>query len=443
MPSELYLVRPIHGLTGRPCPGERLWSAGLLTMGPAVGFLRARNREGFDIYLSPFAIDRNAGYILVDLDRAGPRVVHTMRTHGHEPCVVLQTSPGNLQAWVHVSATPLEPALATEIGRELARLYRGDPASVDWRHLGRLAGFTNQKPQRRRPGGSYAPWVKLLHAQAGLATHGAALVDAAQHRLRASSGLPRPARSLAHRPRRRSHLSGLVELVADSTTISADRLEYRRQVDRQGVAVPQNTAGPSASYPPTGQPWLSPPPFRPWRLPAPHRRPSPRRARKAAFSRATPSPMRLPDSLHAPCVQAGRRLHLFPRLRWLGEALDGRRAGSLTWHSRHVPLKVRRRPISQGRVHPFTVVVISHEFLDMFGEFLEIPILVAVDLFLLQRFHEAFTERVVIGIGRAAHARDHSVGLEFRYVIGAGVLDPLVGVMDNTRWWLPFSDGLP
>ena len=183
MPNELYLVRPIHGLTGRPCAGERLWSAGLLTMGPAVGFLRARNREGFDIYLSPFAADRNAGYILVDLDRADPPIVHTMRANGHEPCVVLQTSPGNLQAWVHVSPTPLEPALATEIGRELARLYRGDPACVDWRHLGRLAGFTNQKPQRRRPGSSYAPWVKLLHAQAGLATHGAALVAAAQRRL--------------------------------------------------------------------------------------------------------------------------------------------------------------------------------------------------------------------------------------------------------------------
>jgi hypothetical protein len=56
-----------------------------------------------------------------------------MRTNGHESCVVLQTSPGNLQAWIHVSATPLEPAVATEIGRELARLYRGDPASVDWR----------------------------------------------------------------------------------------------------------------------------------------------------------------------------------------------------------------------------------------------------------------------------------------------------------------------
>src|SRR5205823_5646423 len=89
MPNELYLVRPIHGLTGRPCAGERLWSAGLLTMGPAVGFLRARNREGFDIYLSPFAADRNAGYILVDLDRADPPIIHTMRANGHEPCVVL------------------------------------------------------------------------------------------------------------------------------------------------------------------------------------------------------------------------------------------------------------------------------------------------------------------------------------------------------------------
>jgi hypothetical protein len=218
MPSELYLVRPIHGLTGRPCAGERLWSAGLLTMGPAVGFLRARNREGFDIYLSPFAADRNAGYILVDLDRADPPIVHTMRANGHEPCVVLQTSPGNLQAWVHVSPTPLEPALATEIGRELARLYRGDPASVDWRHLGRLAGFTNQKPQRRRPGSSYAPWVKLLHAQAGLATHGAALVAAAQRRLtdRASvvdpSCLGPPDRSLTARAAVAIYQAGLNRL---------------------------------------------------------------------------------------------------------------------------------------------------------------------------------------------------------------------------------------
>lgn len=41
-------------------------------------------------------------------------------------------------------------------------------ASTDWRHLGRLAGFTNQKPQRRLPDG-WAPGVKVVYAGAGLA----------------------------------------------------------------------------------------------------------------------------------------------------------------------------------------------------------------------------------------------------------------------------------
>ena len=94
--------------------------------------------------------------------------------HGHEPCVVLQTSPGNLQAWVQISATPIDAAVASQIGKQLAHVYGGDLASTDWRHLGRLAGFTNQKPQRRN-GRGYSPWVKVLHAHAGLASQGAAL----------------------------------------------------------------------------------------------------------------------------------------------------------------------------------------------------------------------------------------------------------------------------
>jgi len=49
-------------------------------------------------------------------------------------------------------------------------------ASTDWRHLGRLAGFTNQKPQRRTASG-YAPWVKVVHARAGLARSAEALLQ--------------------------------------------------------------------------------------------------------------------------------------------------------------------------------------------------------------------------------------------------------------------------
>ena len=140
MPNDLYLIRLIHRQTRRPFPGERLWTAMQLLSAATIRFLRARNREGCDVYLLPFAGDRNAGYILVDLDRADWTVVDRMRAHGHAPCVVLETSPGHLQAWVRVSLSPLEPAVATAVSKQLAHTYGGDLASTDWRHLGRLAG---------------------------------------------------------------------------------------------------------------------------------------------------------------------------------------------------------------------------------------------------------------------------------------------------------------
>jgi hypothetical protein len=197
MPHDLYLIRLIHNQTRRAFPGERLWTAAQLTHPATLRFLRVRNREGCDIYIQPYAEDRNPGYILVDLDDRGLEVVETMRADGVAPCVVLQTSPGNLQVWLHVSATPLPPVEASWIGRQLAQSYGGDLASTDWRHLGRLAGFTNQKPQRRNRR-SQAPWVKVLHAQAELVAQGAALVQAA------NSGLPTlpqcAVASRAHRP---------------------------------------------------------------------------------------------------------------------------------------------------------------------------------------------------------------------------------------------------
>src|SRR5215472_13003378 len=144
MPHDLYLVRLIHCRTCQAFPGERLWTTTQLLNPVTIRFLRIRNREGCDVYIQPYADNQNAGYILVDLDSSVPNVLDRMRSNGHDPCVVLQTSPGHLQAWVHVSNSPLEPYLATAIARQLARDYGGDLASADWRHLGRLAGFTNQ-----------------------------------------------------------------------------------------------------------------------------------------------------------------------------------------------------------------------------------------------------------------------------------------------------------
>jgi hypothetical protein len=191
MPCPRYLIRLIHHRSRRPLPGSRLWTASQLTQESIVRFLRARNRDGYDVYFQPYAFPNNAGYILVDLDQAQPGVLDTMRTQGHPPCAVVETSPGHLQAWVHVSTQPLLPAAASAIGRQLARLYHGDPASTDWRHVGRLAGFTNQKPQRRLPSG-LAPWVKLLYATPGLAGNSHSLLLSAWRSLPLSAVQPRP-----------------------------------------------------------------------------------------------------------------------------------------------------------------------------------------------------------------------------------------------------------
>jgi len=189
MPCDRYLVRLIHHCSRKPWPGLRLWTASQLGHQSIVKFLRARNRDGYDVYFQPYAVRHNAGYILIDLDHADPGVLDAMRAQGHQACAVVETSPGHLQAWVHVSTQPLEPAVASAIGRELARRYHGDPASTDWRHVGRLAGFTNQKPQRRLVNG-LAPWVKLLYAAPGLATDCHGLLQSAEHPLSLSRACP-------------------------------------------------------------------------------------------------------------------------------------------------------------------------------------------------------------------------------------------------------------
>jgi hypothetical protein len=178
LPCRLYEVRLIHGDSRQAYPGVRQWTASQLCQPATVGFLRIRNREGYDVYFRPYAENHNAGYILLDLDCPGPGVLARLRSQGHAPSVVVETSPGRWQAWIRVSAEPLPAALATRIGRHLAEMYAADPASADWRHVGRLAGFTNRKPQRRRPDG-WAPWVKLIYARGCLARSGAALLELA------------------------------------------------------------------------------------------------------------------------------------------------------------------------------------------------------------------------------------------------------------------------
>jgi len=71
-----------------------------------------------------------------------------MMDHGFQPAVVIETSPGNFQVWLNHGQTISDRTFSTQAAKELARRFGGDPSSADWRHFGRLAGFTNQKAER-------------------------------------------------------------------------------------------------------------------------------------------------------------------------------------------------------------------------------------------------------------------------------------------------------
>jgi hypothetical protein len=49
---------------------------------------------------------------------------------------------------------------STAVAREPAQRFSGDPGASDWRHFGRLAGFTNRKPAYLQPNGLY-PFVTV------------------------------------------------------------------------------------------------------------------------------------------------------------------------------------------------------------------------------------------------------------------------------------------
>ncbi len=152
----------------------RTWDAAQVEK--AAGWLKGQNARGSDIYIRP---EGSTGIVLVDDLTAA--ALRRLSQDGLAPAVITETSPRNYQAWVRVSAGPLPPEVATEVGRELAVRYDADPNSAHWRHFGRLAGYTNLKEKHRQEDGKQ-PYV-LLHEWSGrVAVQAAPLLQAAQER---------------------------------------------------------------------------------------------------------------------------------------------------------------------------------------------------------------------------------------------------------------------
>lgn len=113
----------------------------------SLAWLKRMNARGNDIYIRP-AGDHG----LVLLDDLSAEALARMQREGYAPAAVIETSPGNYQAWVRLSEQPLPADVRTHAARGLAKHYGADMNSADAQHFGRLAGFTNQKPQHTRAG---------------------------------------------------------------------------------------------------------------------------------------------------------------------------------------------------------------------------------------------------------------------------------------------------
>ena len=124
---------------------NREWSRAEVEQSTA--WLKRMNAKGNDIYIRP------AGeHGLVLMDDLTPGALRNMARDGFAPAATVETSPGNFQAWVKLSDKALPADVRHIAARGLAQRYGGDPNSADSRHYGRLAGFTNQKPEHTQEG---------------------------------------------------------------------------------------------------------------------------------------------------------------------------------------------------------------------------------------------------------------------------------------------------
>lgn len=122
-----------------------------------LNWLARENTKGNHIYIRPFGPSR-----LTLIDDLNSENLQKLTMTGYTPSCVIETSPGNFQAWLKHDKV-LSAEEGTIAARILAEKFGGDPNSADWRHFGRLAGYTNPKEKYRQSNGRF-PFSKLNFA---------------------------------------------------------------------------------------------------------------------------------------------------------------------------------------------------------------------------------------------------------------------------------------
>lgn len=150
----------------------RTWDSDTLVR--SVPWLRRENRDGRNIFCRP-----KGEHKLSLIDDLSLTAVTEMKRSGFGPALVVETSPKNFQAWVK-HAKPLRAELSTAVAKELAAKFGGDAGAADWRHFGRLAGFTNRKLKYCDAETGLYPFVHLIESSGSSYPEAARFVESVE-----------------------------------------------------------------------------------------------------------------------------------------------------------------------------------------------------------------------------------------------------------------------
>ena len=128
---EIGLFKPEAG-DGEAIMVPRVWDREALVR--SVPWLRHEESSGRNIYIRP-----KGEHQLSLVDDLSADAVAAMKRSGFAPALIVETSPGNFQAWLK-HPERLDKETGTAAARELAQRFGGDTKAADWRHFGRLAG---------------------------------------------------------------------------------------------------------------------------------------------------------------------------------------------------------------------------------------------------------------------------------------------------------------
>ena len=144
-------------VTGQePAMIPRVWDAHAIVR--SIPWLRHQNLNGRNIFIRPKG--ESCMSLVDDLSAAA---IDQMKHSGFAPAIVVQTSPGNFQAWLKHPEL-LDRETGTAVAQALATEFGGDTKAADWRHFGRLSGLTNRKTKHQDQATGLYPFVSLIEA---------------------------------------------------------------------------------------------------------------------------------------------------------------------------------------------------------------------------------------------------------------------------------------